>query len=378
MANKKRYKKILITGGAGFIGSHIADLLIQKGYRVRILDNLDPQVHPGRKKPAYLNPKAEFIKGNITRRSDLLRALAGVDAVFHEAAKVGIGQSMYEIANYTKNTVLGTALLLDLIVNKFRHKIKKMIVAASMSSYGEGSYQCPVHNKTRPPLRSPGQMRKKDWELHCPRCGKYLKPLPTDEETRQVCNSIYAVNKQDQEGMFLAVGRAYRIPAVALRYFNVYGPRQSLSNPYTGVVAIFMSRIKNGKRPVIYEDGMQTRDFVSVHDVAWANLLALENSKADYEVFNVGTGKSQSIKGIAEITAKLYRVKIKPDIQNKFRVGDIRHCSADITKIKKTIGWKPESTFRARMKELIEWSRMVESKDLFEKAKQEFQRRKLL
>lgn len=378
MPPNKKYRKILVTGGAGFIGSHIVDLLIQRGYRVRILDNLDPQVHPSRKKPAYLNPKAEFIRGDVTRRSDLAKALSGVDAVFHEAAKVGVGQSMYEIERYTKNTVLGTALLLDLIVNKYRNKIKKIIVAASMSSYGEGKYQCKIHGEIRPELRSEREMQKGDFEVHCPKCNRYLKPTPTNEETRQICNSVYAVNKRDQEEMFLAVGRAYKIPAVALRYFNVYGPRQSLSNPYTGVAAIFMSRIKNGNPPVIYEDGLQTRDFVSVHDIAQANLAVLENNKADYEVFNVGTGKPQTIKGIAEIIAKLYGTNIKPDIQNKFRVGDIRHCIADVQKIKKTIGWKPQVGFQKGIKELILWGRTAESKDLFEKVNQEFKKRKLM
>lgn len=378
MPASKKYKKILVTGGAGFIGSHIVDLLIQKDYRVRILDNLDPQVHPGRKKPAYLNPKAEFTHGDVTRRSDLTKALSGVDAIFHEAAKVGVGQSMYEIECYTKNTVLGTALLLDLVVNKYRHKIKKMIVAASMSSYGEGKYQCKIHGEIRPDLRAECEMQKGNFEVHCPRCNRCLKPIPTDEKTRQICNSVYAVNKQDQEEMFLAIGRAYKIPAVALRYFNVYGPRQSLSNPYTGVAAIFMSRIKNGNPPVIYEDGLQTRDFISVHDIAQANLAVLENSKADYEVFNVGTGKPQTITGIAETIAKLYGANIKPDIQNKFRVGDIRHCIADVQKIKKTIGWKPQVSFQKGIKELILWGRTAESKDFFEKVNQEFKKRKLM
>ncbi len=378
MKSDKKYKKILVTGGAGFIGSHIVDLLIQKGYKVRILDNLDPQVHTGRKKPSYLNPKAEFIRGDVTRRSDLTKALRGIDAVFHEAAKVGVGQSMYEITKYTKNTVLGTALLLDLIVNQYRNKIKKMIVAASMSSYGEGLYQCPRHGLIRPPLRSEIQMAKGDFEMHCPRCQKYLKAVPTNEETKQICNSVYAINKKDQEEMFLAVGRAYGIPVVALRYFNVYGPRQSLSNPYTGVTAIFMSRIKNNHPPVVYEDGLQTRDFISVHDIATANLAALENSKANYEVFNVGTGKAQTIEEIAETIAHLYGSNLKPDIQNKFRVGDIRHCIADIRKIKKILGWRSKISFREGMKELIAWGRTAESKDLFEKVNTEFKKRKLM
>ncbi len=378
MPSAKKYKKILVTGGAGFIGSHIVDLLIQKGYSVRIIDNLDPQVHPGRTRPTYLNSKAEFIRGDVTRRSDLIKALRGIDAVFHEAAKVGVGQSMYEIEKYTKNTVLGTALLLDLIVNHYRHKIKKIIVAASMSSYGEGLYKCPQHGLIRPPLRNETQMAKGDFEMHCPRCQKYLKAVPVDEETKQICNSVYAINKRDQEEMFLAVGRAYGIPAVALRYFNVYGPRQSLSNPYTGVAAIFMSRIKNNHPPIVYEDGLQTRDFISVHDIAKANLAVLKNPHADYQVFNVGTGKAQTIKGVARIIAQLFGSPLEPAVQKKFRKGDIRHCFADIRKIKRTIGWRPQVTFRQGMKELIAWSRQAEAHDLSAKAEKELKIRKLI
>jgi len=376
--SRKKYKKILVTGGAGFIGSHIVDLLIKKGYAVRVLDNLDPQVHPGRKKPSYLNPQAEFVKGNVTKVSDLKKALSGVDAIFHEAAKVGVGQSMYEIASYTKNTVLGTALLLDLVVNQYRNKIKKMVVAASMSSYGEGKYKCPKHKDVRPMPRPLGQMQKKDWELHCPFCNQYLKPAPTNEETKQVCGSVYAVNKRDQEEMFLAVGKAYHIPTVALRYFNVYGPRQSLSNPYTGVAAIFMSRIKNDNPPIVYEDGLQTRDFISVHDIASANLKVLENSKADYQVFNIGSGKPQTIAGIAKTLAKLYKSDIKPKVQNQFRAGDIRHCIADIKKIRKLLNWQPKVTFYQGMQELIIWSRESKARDLSEQAEKELKTRKLI
>ncbi len=372
------YQKILVTGGAGFIGSHIVDLLIQKGYRVKVLDNLDPQVHPGRRKPEYLNPKAEFIKGDVNRRNDLARALAGVEAVFHEAAKVGVGQSMYEIVPYTKTNDYGTALLLDLIVTKFRDKIKKMIVASSMSTYGEGKYTCTQHGIVKPSLRLEAQMQKGDWEVHCPKCSRYLKPLPTDEETLRECNSVYAVNKRNQEEMFLCVGRAYKIPTVALRYFNAYGPRQSLSNPYTGVAAIFLSRLKNGHRPVVYEDGLQTRDFISVYDIARANLAVLENPAANDQVFNVGSGKVQTIKGIAEMLARLCKVKLGPEVQNKFRPGDVRHCFADIKKIKRIVGWRPEVTFRQGMSDLIHWSAQEKARDLFEKASQEFKKRKLI
>ncbi|EKD49324.1 MAG: hypothetical protein ACD_63C00180G0005 [uncultured bacterium] len=363
--------KILVTGGAGFIGSYIVDKLIDKGYDVRILDNLNEQVHPDGKLPDYLNKKAEFIKGDVTNKKDLAKALDGVDAIFHEAASVGVGQSMYEIENYTKNNSLGTAALLDMIVNKFKNKIKKILVAASMSSYGEGLYKCSKCGVVQPKLRPVSQMEKHDWEPKCPKCGKELWAIPTSEDAKQNCNSVYAINKMDQEQLVLVTCGAYDIPAVALRYFNVYGPRQSLSNPYTGVAAIFMSRIKNGNRPVVYEDGLQTRDLISVHDVADANVMAFENENANGQVFNVGTENPLPIKSIAENIAKMCDADIEPQINEEFRKGDVRHCYADISKIKKAIAFKPKVGFEDGMKELIEWSKTAESEDKFEKANKE-------
>lgn len=369
-------KNILVTGGAGFIGSFLVDKLIEKGHSVRILDNLDQQVHQG-KMPDYLNKKAEFIRGDMGDPEDLKKALADIEIVFHEAAAVGVGQSMYQIRHYVDVNSLGTANLLDFIVNK-KNDVKKMIVASSMSTYGEGSYECGKCGKVRPSLRPEKQMEKKEFELKCPKCGKITKPMPIDEESRQVCNSIYAITKKDQEDMVLNIGKSYGIPAVALRYFNVYGPRQSLSNPYTGVAAIFLSRIKNDNPPVIYEDGLQTRDFISVHDIAQANISVMEKSAADYEVFNVGTGKPISIKNIAEILARLYGKDINPEVTNKFRKGDVRHCYADISKIRDKLGWEPKISFEKGMKELIEWSRGAEAEDKFEKAAKELKDKGLI
>ncbi|MFB0526577.1 MAG: SDR family NAD(P)-dependent oxidoreductase [bacterium] len=368
---------VLVTGGAGFIGSFIVDKLIEKGYKVRIFDNLDSQVHPGSRLPKYLNREAEFIQGDIRDYEKLATAVKGVEIIFHYAASVGVAQSQYEIKKYIDVNIGGTANLLDILVNQ-KYNIKKLIVAASMSSYGEGNYRCNKCGIVRSPLRSEEQMEKKDWELYCPNCQRKVEPVPTDERARRISNSIYAITKMGQEEMVMNIGKTYSIPAVALRLFNVYGPHQSLSNPYTGVVAIFMSRIKNGHPPVIYEDGKQTRDFVSVHDVVQANMLALEKDEANYEVFNVGSGVARSIKNIAETLAGLCQVDIVPEITEKFRKGDVRHCFSDISKIKDKLGFKPAISFEVGMKELIEWSDKEPSTDKFEQASQELKEKGLI
>ncbi|OGM33511.1 nucleoside-diphosphate-sugar epimerase [Candidatus Woesebacteria bacterium RIFCSPHIGHO2_02_FULL_38_9] len=372
-----KYKRVLVTGGAGFIGSHIIDLLINNGYSVRVLDNLDPQVHPGRKKPSYLNSKAEFVLGDVTKRKDWLNAISGIDVVFHEASAVGVGQSMYKIEYYTKTNTLGTALLLDILANN-KHSIKKIIVAASMSSYGEGAYVCKTHKRVRPGLRSTDQVKDGVWEPVCPYCRKRVGPVGIKETDIQQCNSIYAITKKDQEDMIMLFGKAYGIPTVALRYFNVFGPRQSLSNPYTGVAAIFLSRLAIGSQPVIYEDGEQTRDFVSVHDIAKANLFALESEKANGEIFNVGSGERIQIKQIAEILANKLNVGIKPDITGKFRVGDVRHCFSDINKIERLLNFKPSISFEFGVDELINWSAGEKIIDKFDEAVKELKSRKLV
>lgn len=368
--------KILVTGGAGFIGSFIADELVKKGHSVVIFDNLEEQVHLG-KMPQYLNKNAEFIKGDVSNRDALKNAIKDVDAIIHEAAAVGVGQSMYQIQKYVNANNLGTAVLLDILANE-EHDVKKLIVAGSMSSYGEGSYECEKCGTVEPGLRAEQQMMQKDWEIHCPKCNSHAKPVPTKEAKKQDANSIYSLTKKDQEQMCMIVGKAYGIPTVALRYFNVYGPRQSLSNPYTGVAAIFMSRIKNNNQPIVYEDGMQTRDFVSVHDVADANLLAMEKSAADYEIFNVGSGNPITIKNVADMLAKLYGKDIHPNITHKFRKGDVRHCFADISKIRRMLGFSPKISFEKGMKELIEWSKHAESIDKFEIASEELKKHGLV
>ncbi len=365
--------KILITGGAGFVGSHLVDELAEK-HEVIIYDNLEPQVH--KDIPEYLNKGAELIKEDIRNRDKLKEAMMDSEIIFHQAAMVGVGQSMYQIEKYMDVNTMGTAKLLDIVANE-EHAIKKLIVASSMSIYGEGKYECSECGIVHPPLRSNEQLKKREWEMKCPSCGKVVKPVPTGEDKPLQPTSIYAISKKDQEEMCLTVGRAYGIPTVALRYFNIYGPRQALSNPYTGVCAIFSSRIKNNNPPIIFEDGLQTRDFISVHDIVQANLLVMEKSKADYEMFNVGTGKPVSIFEIASILSKLYGKALRPEIVNKYRSGDIRHCYSDISKLKK-LGFKPAISFEDGMRELVTWGETQKADDLSEVAFSELKARGLV
>jgi len=372
-------KSILVTGGAGFIGSHLVDELVKKGHRVRILDNLDPQVHgPEQKKPEYLNKDAEFMKGDILSRDALKKALTGIDVVYHLAAAVGVGQSMYQIYHYTRANSLGGALLLDVIVNE-KVPLEKMLVASSMSIYGEGKYLCQNCGIFYPRLRPLEQMSQNRWEMLCPHCQAEASPLPTDEMKPLFPNSIYATTKRDHEEMFLSVGEAYRIPAVALRFFNVYGPRQALSNPYTGVCAIFASRILNKQAPVIFEDGLQSRDFIHVKDIVKGLVLCFENDKANYKYYNLGSGNALSIREIAEMLGRKLAPgqDISPEIVGKFRAGDIRHCFADITRIKSDLGFNPEVPFAQGMDDLIEWAARQTPPDSFDKAYAELRHHKL-
>ena len=366
----------LVTGGAGFIGSFLVDALVARGHRVRIYDNLDPQVHPDGEVPDYLNSAAEFIQGDMRDYDRLQTALKGIDVVFHQAAVVGVGQSQYQIKRYVDVNIGGTANLLDLIANT-PNQIAKIIVAASMSSYGEGQYECDTCGLVNVALREEAQMMQHDWEPRCPVCHSPVHPCPTDEDKRQDCNSIYAITKKTQEEMVVNIGMTYGLPAVALRYFNVYGPRQSLSNPYTGVAAIFLSRIKHDHPPVVYEDGLQTRDFVSVHDIVQANVLAMETESLA-GVFNIGTGQPRTIGSIAETLSTLYGKAIAPEITRQFRKGDIRHCIADIRHAETQLGYAPRVSFEAGMQELIHWSETAESSDHFEQARRELQQHGLV
>jgi len=369
---------VLITGGLGFIGSHTVDLLVEKGYRVRILDNLEPQVHGEAKKPPeYANKKADLIIGDIRDQRTLDKALRGVDAVLHLAAAVGVGQSMYQIEKYASYNTYGAAALLDTLVNK-EHSVKKLVVASSMSIYGEGKYFCSKCGPVYPSLRGEEQLRRGEWEPKCPHCGKELKSVPTDEEKPLASTSIYAQTKRHQEEMSILIGRTYGLPTVALRYFNVYGPRQTISNPYTGVSAIFMGRIINRNPPYIFEDGRQTRDFVNVRDVARANLLALERSGADYNAINIGSGKPLPIAKMAELLIEINEADLKPSISYRYRKGDIRHCYADISKARKLLGYGPEVNLKKGLTELVEWGRKEKvGEDKFDLAMKELEKRKL-
>ncbi|MHA1679828.1 MAG: NAD-dependent epimerase/dehydratase family protein [Promethearchaeota archaeon] len=360
--------KVLVTGGLGFIGSHIVDDLVKAGHDVRVLDNLEYQVHQG-KFPSYANEKSEYIIGSVLDPDIVDRALADVDVVFHEAASVGIGQSMYKIHYFTLNTVSGTAQLLDRMVNG-NFPVKKLVIAASNSSYGEGLYSCESCGDVSPPIRSKNQMAEKKWELHCPICNEVVEPIPTPETKSLDSTAVYTLNKKYQEELCMNVCKTYGIPVVSLRYFNVYGPRQSLSNPYTGVAAIFTSRIKNGQPPSIYEDGLQSRDFVHVEDVAGINAFVMDSPNANGEIFNVGTSHPFTIKKLAEdLISGLGRGDLEPRITNQGRPGDVRHCFADNTKIKK-LGYRFKYP-SLDVETLIQWSENVEAVDNFESAEKE-------
>lgn len=370
-------KNVLVTGGAGFIGSHLVDALVEKGHNVRILDNLDPQVHgQDRLLPDYLNAEAEFICGDVRDRDVLEQALERVEVVFHHAAAVGIGQSMYQIRRYIDVNTLGTATLLDVLANG-RHRTEKLLIASSMSVYGEGKYSCEECGVVFPILRSSAQLSAREWAMKCPSCGCTVRSLPTDEGKPLKPTSTYAVSKRDQEELCLCIGRAYGIPTVALRYFNVYGPRQSLSNPYTGVVAIFASRVLNGMPPIIYEDGQQSRDFVHVSDIVQANLLAMESEKANYQVFNVGTGRPVTIVHIAEMLCEMLNSCVSPQITGQYRAGDIRHCYADVSKIEDVAGSAPKVQFADGIMGLLDWFREQQPTDHFRMAEEELETRGL-
>jgi dTDP-L-rhamnose 4-epimerase len=343
---------ILITGGAGFIGSHLADELLRSGNTVRVLDSLTPQVHGTVARPAYLHRDVDLRVGNVQDPAAVRSALKDIDAVFHFAASVGVGQSMYCIKDYTATNNLGTAVLLQELAD---HPVEALVVASSMSVYGEGLYLTPDGRHVETRGRSMEQMKRKRWELET-EFGEPLTPIPTPETKTPQLESVYALSKFDQERMSLLVGRAYGIRTVALRFFNVYGTRQALSNPYTGVLAIFASRLLNRQPPMIFEDGEQRRDFVSVHDVVQACRKALEAPSADGGVFNIGSGRSVSVLDVARIVGDALGVTdIQADVTEKGRVGDIRHCFADITLARTVLGYEPRVKMEDGVLEVAEW-----------------------
>src|SRR4051794_16479909 len=367
--------RVLITGGAGFIGSHTSDLPLEAGYQVRVLDNLTPQGHgPARERPGYLQPDVDLMIGDVADPAAVERALRGVDLVLHLAAAVGVGQSMYDMVSYVHTNEVGTATLLEALAKR---PVARLVVASSMSIYGEGLCHNAANELVHPAERSTQQLRSGKWELQDEN-GDPLTPLPTPETKQPALSSVYALNKYAQERLCLMVGKAYGIPTAALRFFNVYGPRQALSNPYTGVLAIFAARLLNGRSPMVFEDGQQRRDFVHVLDVANACRLALE-SKIDGEVLNVGSGQSRSILSIANDLAEVMgRRDLKPHITGKYRAGDIRHCFADIEKSRSILGFAPRVEFTRGLKELAEYLGGQIADDHVERATEELASRGLV
>jgi len=360
---------VLVTGGAGFVGSHLVDALLAQGHRVRVLDSLEPQVHgPSGGAPAYLNPHAELVHGSVTDPEAVARALEGIDVVFHQAALVGVGQSMYDIVRYCQVNTVGAAILLEQVVKR-RNRIRKVVVASSMSVYGEGAYRTPQGEVRSPRLRSRDLLERGEWELRDVVTGAPLEPMPTPETKPLHPTSVYAVTKRDHEELFLSVGYAYRIPTVALRYFNIYGERQALSNPYTGIAAIFSARVLNGQPPIIFEDGQQSRDFIHVSDVVAANLLALATDRADYQALNVGTGRPTTVREVAHlIIAALGKPELEPQVLCTFREGDIRHCYADIALARRLLGFEPKVPFAQGIHQLLAWVRSQQAEDRFDEA----------
>jgi len=366
---------VLITGGAGFIGSHVAAELIRSGYHVRVLDSLITQVHgDDAKRPAYLHKDAEFQLGDVRNPEAVDEALAGVDAVYHFAALVGVGQSMYQTAEYTSVNNLGTAVLLERLVKR---PVTKLIVASSMSVYGEGRYVTSTGEPYDQAFRKAEQLKAHDWEMRAPD-GSPLTPTGTPETKQPSLASVYALSKYDQEQMCLMMGRAYGIPTVALRFFNAYGPFQSLSNPYTGVLAIFASRLLNGERPIIFEDGKQLRDFVSVYDIARACRLALETPEAQDITFNVGSGQKIEVREVAEKLAKVLGENLQPQITGNYRVGDIRHCYPDMSLAKRVLGYEAKTSLENGMIDLAGWLERQTATDRFHEMRNELASRGLV
>jgi len=366
--------RILVTGGAGFIGSHLARELLSLGYKVRVLDRLDSQVHASTERPSYLEPDIELVVADVRDRDQVRGALRSVEMVCHMAAKVGVGQSMYEIARYTESNELGTAILLEEMLEA---GVRKLLVASSMSIYGEGLTRYGTQ-LIEPQVRSLTQMKGGAWELRT-YGGAELEPVPTPETKSPSLSSIYALNKYAQERMCLIWGQAYGRDVTAMRFFNVYGPDQALSNPYTGVLAIFGARLLNGRSPMIFEDGLQRRDFVHVTDVARACRLALESDAAAGQVINVGSGQSRTVQEVARTLARaMGRTDIEPRITGKYRAGDIRHCFADITLARTLLGFEPRVKFEDGIAELVEWLLEQIATDRVEQATEELSRRGLV
>ncbi len=358
--------RVLVTGGAGFIGSHLVDALVESGHEVLAFDNLDPAAHPQPPHlPAYANPKCRYVIGDVRDKAALQKVVDGVEVIFHHAAAVGSGISMVDIRRFVEVNSLGTANLLEVCIEN-RDNIKKVIVASSMTVMGEGTYKCDTHGLQYPFLRPVEQLQKHEWELMCPQCGTPLIPLPMSEDRPLQPVTIYGLGKMDQEVETMLVGRFYEIPVVAFRYFSVYGPRQSLTNPYTGVIARFGTRLISGKPPLIFEDGQQLKDLIHVRDVVRANLMAMENDAANYQVFNLGNGSPTSVSEIADVLAANINPSLKPVFTGQFRRGDARHGWADVSKARRLLGWEPSISAKEGCANLSKWLESLPEQQLEE------------
>ena len=359
----KHGKRALVTGGAGLIGSHVTDLLVREGWKVRVLDNLEPNTHK-RGRPTWINPNAEFTEGDLRDRETITAALDKIDIVFHQAA---YGGYMPEIAKFVHVNSLGTAQMLEVIREKHL-PIRKIVVASSQAVYSEGAGECPNHGLVFPSVRPVEQLRKGDWEVRCPICRATTKSVPTPENAPVAGETVYGLTKVDQERLVLLWGRQVGIPTVALRYSCTYGPRQSTFNPYTGVIAIFCTRLLNNLPPVFYEDGEQTRDFSFVEDIARANLLAAETDKLDGLPVNVGSGRGVTIREIAKQVSNALKIGIEPEVNGEFRPGEMRHLTSDTTRMR-SVGYEPHVDLTEGIKRYIDWIRtQSDIRDYFSEA----------
>lgn len=356
--------KILITGGAGFIGSNLALKLIEKGYVITILDNLSKQIHgdnPTNSSPLFLSirDKVKLIIGSVNSREDWEKAITDQDAIIHLAAETGTGQSMYDVSNYINTNIGGTGIMWDILINK-KHCIKKVLVASSRAIYGEGKYECPTHGIVYPEARLDKDMLNEDFNVKCPICFANSKLLPTSEDSKIHPTSVYGFTKQAQEELCVITGKSINLPVVAFRYQNVYGPGQSLSNPYTGILSIFSTRIRNGNEILIFEDGKESRDFVFIDDVVDATILGLEKQEANFESFNVGTGQRTDVLKIATTLRDEYQSSVEIKVTGNYRLGDIRDNYADISKIKTMLGFLPKISFTEGISRFVDWVKTQE------------------
>jgi dTDP-L-rhamnose 4-epimerase len=369
---------ILITGGAGFIGSHLAESLSAYGHRITVLDSLSPQIHgPDCPLVAKVRAYATLVQGDVRERDDWLKVLDGQEAIVHYAAETGTGQSMYEIDRYVDVNVRGTGLMLDLLANQ-THTVRKLVVASSRSIYGEGKAQCPSCGSVYPRERADADMRRGDFAVKCPHCGADTTVCATDEPSRLHPSSIYGITKLTQEQLVLTAGRSLGIPATALRYQNVYGPGQSLSNPYTGILSIFSTRIRNGNGINVFEDGVESRDFVYIDDVVEATRLALLSPAADHQVFNVGSGVATDVLTVARTLLDAYGIEVPIEVSGNYRLGDIRHNYADLTLIREKLSFEPQVDFTEGVRRFTEWVlQQAKAEDTYQRSIDEMRARGL-